>query len=112
MLTLTQHVSCCYSESEMKAEGEGQCAEGRGNCEGQCQQCLVATHATTLFYVPCVVVSSRSRKSCNEGLLRTIANEQDFFSARGTRGQTSLITCGRCQSAYSTGEETRTYLSG
>ena len=24
MLTLTQHVSCCYSESEMKAEGEGQ----------------------------------------------------------------------------------------
>ena len=35
MLTLTQHVSCCYSESEMKAEGEGQCAEGGGNCEGQ-----------------------------------------------------------------------------
>ena len=33
-----QHVSCCYSESEMKAEGEGQCAEGGGNCEGQ--QCL------------------------------------------------------------------------
>ena len=35
MLTLTQHASCCYSESEMKAEGEGQCAEGGGNCAGQ-----------------------------------------------------------------------------
>ena len=38
-----------YSESEMKAEGEGQCAEVGGNCEGQmqtvsiCYSCLFAT---------------------------------------------------------------------
>ena len=69
-----------------------------------CKQGLFATHATTLFYVPCVVASSRSSKSCNEGLLRTIANEQDFFSTRGTRGQTSLIACGSVLSVFSTDE--------
>ena len=68
MLTLMQHVSCCYSESEMKAEGEGQCAEGGGNCEGQ--QCLgrmqtvsIRSHTMALFYVSINVASSRrSRK--------------------------------------------------
>ena len=67
MLKLTQHVSCCYSESEMKAEGEGQCAEGGGNCEGQ--QCLgrmqtvsIRSDTTALFYVSNVASSRRSRK--------------------------------------------------
>ena len=48
MLTLTQHVKCCYSESEMKAEGEGQCAEGGGNCEGQ--QCLGRMQTVSIRY--------------------------------------------------------------
>ena len=48
MLTLTQHVSCCYSESEMKAEGEGQCAEVGGNCEGQ--QCLGRMPTVSIRY--------------------------------------------------------------
>ena len=48
MLTLTQHVSCCYSESEMKAEGKGQCAEGGGNCEGQ--QCLGRMQTVSIRY--------------------------------------------------------------
>ena len=71
------------------------------SAQGGCKQGLFTTHATTLFYVPCVVLS---RKSCNEGLLRTITNEQGFFSARGTRGQTSLIACGSVLSAFSTDE--------
>ena len=74
------------------------------SAQGRCKQGLFATHAMTLFYVPCVVASSRSHKSCNKGLLRTIANEQDFFSAPGTRGETSLIACGNVLSAFSTDE--------
>ena len=39
----------------------------------------------------------------------TMTSEQDFFSTRESRGQTTLIVCGSVQSAYSTDEGFRPY---
>ena len=63
----------------------------------------------TLFQVPHVMALSRGRKSCGEGLRKTMTSEQDFFSTRESRGQTTLIVCGSVQSAYSTDEGFRPY---